>query len=63
MGCRQGQQLGLGDLARPQPPLPIDQALLQQTDRLGPEDMAGVPAGLRQPFGHPGGRLGVGCSK
>ena len=50
MGCRQGQQVGIGDLTRAQKPLPRDQALLQKADRRRPEGMAGVPAGFRKAF-------------
>ena len=50
-------------MARAQPPLPADQPLLQQADRLRPERMAGMAAGFRQACGHQGSRLRIGVSR
>jgi len=56
----QGQQVGIGDLAWAKQPVPADQPLLQQADRLRPERMAGMAAGFCQACGHQGGRLRLG---
>lgn len=45
---RQGQQVGIGDLAWAEQSLPGDQPRLQQADWLWPEHMAAMAAGFRQ---------------
>ena len=60
MGHGQGQQIGIGDLARTENALPANQTLLEQADLLGPEGMAGMAAGLGLTGRHLLGRLRIG---
>ena len=50
MGNGKRQEVAIGDLAGAQHQLPTDEALVQQTDVLMPEDVAGVVAGFLEPW-------------
>jgi len=59
MGNGQSQQIGITDLARSKDSVPANQTLLEQADLLGPEDRAGMAAGLGQTDGHLLGRARI----